>query len=197
MSWFDKPDETAPAVEDALTLARRSALPVTARSHTKAFYAARYRKFGLIFGAVYSVLAGLILLGLLLDGGQDSAVLTIVAPSSLIGGVAVHLAIRWHMRRHGDYRDPGIAVDVGADGIVARGAGGDRRLRWQEIEASVNWLKIKGSVYFVGLWLQSPLGPVDLREESYRGGRLAAALIVQGMQEAYHARQRAKVERIG
>jgi hypothetical protein len=78
-----------------------------------------------------------------------------------------------------------------------RGAGGDHGLRWHEIEAQVNWLRIKNGVYFVGLWIESALGQVDLREETYRDGRIAAALIVRGKHDDYHARQRAKVERIG
>ena len=198
MGWFDDPDETAPAVEDALKHARSRALPVTASSHTEAVYVARFRRIGLIMGAIYFGFAGLILLGLALDGGQESwSILTVAAPFSLLGGLAIYLAMRWRMRRYGEYRDPGLVVEVGADGIIVRGAGGAHGLRWVEIDAAVNWLQIKGNVYFVGLWVQSPLGQVDLREETYRDGRIAAALIVRGKHDDYHARQRAKVERIG
>jgi hypothetical protein len=198
MNWFDNPDETTPALNDALRHAKSRALPVTARSHTAAVYIARHRRLGLILVTVYFALVGAILLAVALDEGEaNRSTLMVVAPVSLLGGFGLYLLVRWRMRRHGDYRDPGIEVEVGADGIVVRGAGGAHGLRWHEIEAKLNWLQIKGNVYFVGLWVQSPLGQVDLREETYRDGRIAAALIVQGMHEDHQAREKAKIERIG
>jgi hypothetical protein len=198
MGWFDNPDETAPALNDALRHAKSHSPPITTHSHTAAVYIARFRRLALILGAVYFALAGLILLGLAFEGGQQSgSILMVAAPFSLLGGLAIWLAMRWRMRRHGDYRDPRIEVEVGADGIVVRGAGGAHGLRWHEIEAKLNWLQIKGNVYFVGVWVQSPLGQVDLREETYRDGRTAAALIVHGMHEDHQAREKAKIERIG
>jgi hypothetical protein len=198
LGWFDDPDEGEPAVQHALRIASDKAPPVMARSCTRAEYLGRFRKIAIIVSTIYALIGGLILLGLALDSGQASRGLLAVAASMLaIGALIIWLAIRWRMRRSGDYRDPGIAVDVGGDGIIVRGPGGNHGIRWQEIEARPTWVTIKSNVHFIGLWVQSPFGAVQLDEQRYQNGHIAAALIVRGIHEDYHARQKAKVERIG
>jgi len=198
LGWFDDPDESEPAVQDALRIAKGKSLPVAVRSCTRAEYLGRFRKIAMIGLAGYLLFGGIILLGLVLEGGSENRMMVmVVVPLIAIGALFIWLVMRWRMRRSGKYLDPGIAVEVGADGIIVRGSGGAYGMRWHEIEARPIWVTIKSGIHFIGLWLQSPLGWVQLTEEYYRDGRIAAALIVRGMHDDYHARQKARVERIG
>ena len=43
---------------------------------------------------------------------------------------------------------------------------------------------------------QCPLGQIELKHETYRNGRSAAALIVRGMHDAYWQSERDRVERV-
>ena len=198
MSWFEDSYEGESAVQHALRIARDKALPVTARSCTRAEYRGRFRKIAIIVSTIYGLFGGAILLGVALDSGQASQMLLPAAALTLaIGALIILLAICWRMRSGGEYRDPGIAVDVGADGIIVRGAAGNHGMRWHEIEARPTWVTIKSNVHFIGLWVQSPFGWVQLDEQHYQNGHAAAALIVRGIHDDYHARQKARVERIG
>lgn len=198
MGWFDRPDATEPAVEDALRMASGKALPVTARSYTPAEFKGRHARIVWVMTGLYAGMVTLILLPVALsDSPADRDALPFAVPVAVIGGLVIFLAYRWRMRRTAGYRDPGFAVDVGADGIIVRGVGGEFGMRWHEIDARVNWMSIKSGIHFIGLWVESPLGLVDLRDETYRSGRIAAALIVRGMYDAYQAREAARIERIG
>jgi hypothetical protein len=200
MGWFDTPDESEPAAQHALRVARKKSLslPMTVRSRTQAEFLGFHRRHAWFLAAIYIVLVGGIIIGLALDGGQQSRdILKVAAPFSALCGLLLVALFWWKLQRHRDYRDPGLAIDIGADGIIVRGAGGDYGMRWHEIDVQFNWMRVKNGIYFIGLWLQSPLGLVDLKDETYRHGRNAAALIVRGLHDAYHARQRAKIERIG
>jgi hypothetical protein len=198
LGWFDHTDESEPAVQHALRIARDKALPATARSCTRAEFLGRFRKLAIIAGTIYGLIGGGILLGLALDSGQESRGLLVMAASMLaIGALVIWLVIRWRFKRSSAYRDPEIAIDVGADGIIVRAAGGNHGMRWHEIEARPTWVKIKSNVHFIGLQVQSPFGPVQLDEQHYQNGHVAAALIVRGIHDDYHARQKARVERIG
>ena len=198
MGWFDNSDESEPAISHALTIARKKSLPLTARSCTKAEYLGRYRKFAYITIGIYLLFGGGILIGPMIEGGRENEmVLAFAGPLLIAGLLLIWLVMRWRIRRNGKYQDPGLAVDVGADGIIVRGAGGDHGMRWHEIEARPIWISIKSGIHFTGLWVQSPLGWVQLSDEFYRQGLAAAALIVRGMHDDYHARQKARIERIG
>ena len=198
MGWFDDPDESEPAVQHALKIARKKSLPVTARSRTLTEYLGQQRKAAYIAIGIFAFFAGGILLGLAFDSGLDSQrMLPWVAAFVLACGLLLYFGLRWKMRREGAYRDPGLEVDVGADGIIVRGTAGAYGQRWNEIEAQPMWISIKNGIHFTGLWVQSAHGWVQLTEGHYHKGLAAAALIVRGMHDDFHARQRARVERIG
>lgn len=197
MGWFDNPRECEPAIEHAVKIARNKKLPITARSRTLAELNRFHGRLALFLGAVYVCLIGGLLLSVALDSGQASrSILIVAAPIAVAGGLLIPLLARWRRQKNAKYRDPGIEVQVGADGIIVSGAGGDYGIRWHEIDAQLNWITVKHGTAFVGTWLHSPLGLIDLREETYRNGRSAAALIVRGMHDDYWRTERDKVERV-
>ena len=197
MGWFDNPRECEPAIDHALKIARNRKLPITARSRTLAELNRFHGRLALFLGALYVFLIGGLLLSVALDSGQQSRwILAVAAPIAVAGGLLIPLLALWRRRKNAKYRDPGITVQVGADGIIASRAGDDYGIRWHEIDAQLNWVTVKHGVAFVGMWLQSPLGQIELKEETYRNGRSAAALIVRGMHDAYWQNERKRVERV-
>lgn len=199
MGWFYKEDEAHLAAQAGVKLAdKKAVLPLTARSHTPVEFAAVARRRIFLLWSVYIFLAGGTLVGLALDKGNESRIiLTYAGPLVLAGAVLIYAGMRWRARRDGVYRDPGISVEVGADGIVLRNGEGAYGQSWLEIVAHVNWSSDRRGLHFHGLWLDGPVGRVDLRDECYRNGRIAAGAIARGMIGAHDEAAREKVERIG
>lgn len=185
------------AVKTAIKLAGKTVLPIHAQSWTAAEFAARARRNGLIVQIGHALLMGGMLIALAVDGGEESRrILAWAAPVVLASAIALYFAMRPRASAP-LYRDPRIAVAVGAGGIVVHGAGSEFRQSWGEIEAAVIRTVDRQGIHFHGVRFESPLGPIALRGEAYREGRRAAAAIVRGVAAHHAERERRKVERIG
>lgn len=81
-------------------------------------------------------------------------------------------------RRRSAYVDPQIVVEVGADGVIVRNPAGahqlpDHKLRYEFVHYSH-----EGSVTFLGIKLDTPLGLLEIQDHWYKGARGVAAAIV-------------------
>jgi hypothetical protein len=170
------------AAEQALRLAGELALPVEARSLSHAELTGRQRRL-IRFMTIGLVLVAVALLAAVAGELRETPwkALAILAPTALIGGLPLLLAVRWHRQRAHEYRDPGIHVRVDEAGIVIRSAAAAHALGWSEIDAKVESFTGRGGIQFVGATLTSPLGPIRLDNDYYANGRNAAAAVIRGM----------------
>lgn len=199
MDWFEKPDDWAPVVAKARGIARDFDLPFAARSLTDDERVARRTRRIPWWLVGYGLLAALILLLVVGSAGSPGrAILAGAIALPVLGGFGVLVKRAAHdwAGRHG-IGDPAITVEIGADGIIVRGADGAYGMRWTEIEAGIIHADEEEETGFAGLSIESPLGRVALCDAHYNDGRAAAALIVRGMHDDHVRREREKVERIG
>ena len=189
MGWLDATDDDL-AVERAMKIANKTTLPVAARSLTPAEVRLRgWRTIGL-YALPFTPLVLLMVVAGSNGIPQERLELALTAlVFLLIGG----LVARWWLRREGAYRDPSIKVEVGADGVVVTAPDGAQGMRWGEIEAEVVHYRSRSSFIYCGIRMESPFGTIDLRDDRYRNGRLAASVIVRGKVLAEETRQRAKI----
>jgi hypothetical protein len=107
-----------------------------------------------------------------------------------IGGTIIGLLllvglVTWlKVRKLRGYRDPHIRVEIGPDDVAVIGpAGRDARtyaaLAPLELLSGAN----KGSRYFIGIVLDTRLGPIRLDDDWYRSGKAAAGAILKRMDE--------------
>ncbi len=89
----------------------------------------------------------------------------------------------WRGRRS-DYVDPELAIEAGAEGVTFSRPGASRSQSYGEIRAQVLSIAVRHSVRFLGLELQSPLGPIRLDDALFVNGRNTAAAILLGMKRA-------------
>ena len=190
------------AAEQAIRLAEARALPVAAFSLSTDAVGRTHRmrqRLVAVLAVAGLALFALVVLSGIGDGinGRGEAV-EVISGGLVLAAAAIFLGLQWRKRRRLAYRDPQLRVEVGADGLIVTGPDGAYGQRWSEVEANVQWASSRhGGIVFVGLWLQSPLGTVDLRDDRFRDGRAAAAAIVAGMNAARLGAERAKVEQIG
>ena len=201
MDWFGKTiSGMDPGVAKALALARDWSLPFTARSLTHDERVDQRTSTIPLWLLGYGLFAILILLvvfgsGLGYGGVAGALVATVIAVPMLIGFgfVVQRMAHDWASRP--GHRDPGISIEIGADGIVVSGADGVHPLPWREIKASIINADEEEETGFAGLAIECPLGRIELRDSGFNDGRTAAALIVRGMHDDHVRREREKVER--
>ena len=170
------------AAAQALKLAARLTLPIEARSLTHAELSGRQRRV-VRFMAIGVAVVAVALLAAVAGELRETPwkVLAILAPTALIGGLPLLLAVRWHRQRADGYRDPGVHVRVDEAGIAIRGAAASHTLGWSEIDAKVESFTGRGGIQFLGATVTSPLGPIRLDDDYYANGRNAAAAVVRGM----------------
>ena len=191
-------DEIELAAADAIGLARDVTLPVVAASRSREAILSRYQTrltllAVLVTGGILFMVA--VALQQRAETRNDMLVFTLFF-ALIVGGACFVLAQRM-LREPRAYRDPGLAIEVGADGVTISAPAGRQRLEWGEVEAEITLVRFRGSVHFEGLELESRFGTQKLNDIWYSEGRTAAAAIVRGVELARQARERAKVERIG
>jgi hypothetical protein len=103
-----------------------------------------------------------------------------------IGGAAlIAFVITWlKLRKKRDYRDPCIRIEIGPEEVVVAGpAGRDARPYDDLAIADLLSGSTKSSRYFLGIVLDTRLGPIRLEDEYYRPGKAAAGAILKRMDE--------------
>ena len=103
-----------------------------------------------------------------------------------VGGAAVIvLVITWlKLRKKRDYRDPCIRIEIGLDEVVVAGPAGRDTRRYDGLAiADLLSGSTKSSRYFLGIVLDTRLGPIHLEDEWYRPGMGAAGAILKRMDE--------------
>jgi hypothetical protein len=169
------------AREQAIELAATLTLPVTARSLTAAEVARIDRRYlpiilGIFFAAALPLLAIFAVAG---ASGPGSVAL-------LAGAIATLGAILWLIARRRaaarrDYADPEIVVEIGSDKLILRAPGRIEELDYAAIKVELNFARIRSNSYFLGLILETPLGPLRLDDLWFEHGRTAAAALVGRM----------------
>ena len=171
----------AQALEQALRLAAKHPLPLTARSLTAEEIAAiDHRIYPIVFG-LYGVGAVAILLYAWFGTEQgDGAVFPIAAIVALVLVLPLWLFARFKAGRRKDYRDPLASIEASADGVTIRSAGRTARLGYGEVVMNgfVLLPGAKSRVLFLGVALDGPFGPVRLENMAYKDGTITAAAIV-------------------
>ena len=111
-------------------------------------------------------------------------------------GWQVRIWLEAWVETNADYVDPGIGVDVHHDGIRVSWGGEEHAIAFDAVEASLTIQWSDGSAYFKGMKLESPIGLIELDDETFDRGCSAAAAIVQGMHWAREERDRLRRERL-
>ena len=97
-----------------------------------------------------------------------------------VGAVALGLLAWLRLRRHGDYQDPLIAVDVAEDSVTLQ-SGGDTVVKAYD---ALNVVRVvtrapRQSLYFDGVVLDTELGRIVLGDPAFVGGNVAAGAILR------------------
>lgn len=168
------------ALEQALNLAAKHPLPLTARSLSAEEIAAiDQRIYPIVFG-LYCVGAVGILLLARFGADEEAGLFPIAAIVALALLVPLGLFARFKAGRRKDYRDPLQSVEASADGVTIRNAGRTARIAYGDVAlADIILLGgAKSRVLFLGVALDGPFGPVRLENMEYKNGTITAAAIV-------------------
>lgn len=174
------------ARRQALEFAATLALPVTARSLTAAEVARVDGRYVPIILCIYFAVALPLLTIFAVAGAEGPGSVAILAGVVALLGVVLWLVARRRAGARRGYRDPDIVVEIGADAMTLRAPGRVEALDYADARASVTFARIRRSSYFLGMVLESPLGPLRLEDLSFKPGRTAAAALA-GRLEAHGA----------
>ncbi len=166
-------------------------LPVTARSLTQAEKRApALREIGWLV-AVYA-LFGLACFAVIRLATTNPRVVDWLPLIAALAGIAL-IAVAWRkLSRHGGYRDPGIAVEVGEEAVTVRTAEGDETIpHGQIVVTRVLTRNPRNSVYFDGIELETANGRLQIGDEGFAGGNIAAGAILRKQDERGTAPARA------
>lgn len=97
-----------------------------------------------------------------------------------LGAVLLAIFAWLRLRRHQDYQDPLIAVDVAEDAVTLR-SGGDTVVKNYETLHVVRVVTRtpRKSLYFDGVVLDTDLGRIVLGDPAFAGGNVAAGAILR------------------
>lgn len=165
------------AREQALDLAATLTLPVTARSLTAAEIARIDRRYLPIILGIFIAAALPILAIFAVAGASGPGSVAIMAAAIALLGTILWLIARGRAAGRRDYVDPQITVEVGADKLILRAPGRTEEIDFAGMEAKVNFVRIRGNSYFLGLILGTPLGELQLDDLWFEHGREAAAAL--------------------
>lgn len=178
------------ARDRAFSIGGKLSLPVKARTLTVGEFRRNERRLIALLGGVYALFVGWIVISLVLDDGQESRrILTLFLPLSIVLTGILALVFRWRLRKHADYRDHQVAIEVTAGGVRVDWEGQSHALDYESIRYRLCWQSAKGNISFLGINLESPIGPIGLVDQWYRGGRDAAAAIVTEHDKWHHLRR--------
>jgi hypothetical protein len=175
-------DRHQKAVAQAIEIAGRNPLPLTARSLTAAENRTLQRKeLGCLFDGGAMLLA---LLPLLLFLSGDPGFAWRVAPWCL-GAAPLVWAIGWLLKwRAGrGYVDPRIEVEAAADGLTIRRGGAAERLDYGALSIAVRPGAFDRNP-FEAIVLDLPGGPIELDNSHFKRGRTTGAAILAKAQAA-------------
>jgi hypothetical protein len=168
------------ALEQALSLANKHPLPLTARSLTAEEIATIDRRIYPILFGIYGVGAAGIVAFAAFNADGESGMLPILIPFVLVLFIPLWFFARFKAGRRKDYRDPMESVEASADGVTIRSAGRTARLGYGEVVVS-GFALLPGrrsQVLFLGVTLDGPYGPLRLENMAYKDGTITAAAIV-------------------
>lgn len=172
------------ALHQALRIAGRQTLPVTARSLTAPEVSAIDRSMTRVGLGVFFVVVAAILVMIVLDSNPNRLeTLAFVVPFVVLIGLPFWLFLRWHARKRRDYRDPQIVVEVQESGLTLRSPGRVAELAFAGADFAFIAPVSKGRSVFLGIVLESPLDPLRLDDRSFKAGSAAAAAIVKQCDE--------------
>ncbi|HSI17123.1 MAG TPA: hypothetical protein VK980_05095 [Sphingomonas sp.] len=179
MTYRERAD--ALALEQALNLAAKNPLPLTARSLTAEEVAAIDRRiYPIIFGLYGVGAVGILLFAWFGTEAGDGAVFPIAAIVALMLLIPLGLFARFKAGRRKDYRDPLVSIEASLDGVTIRSAGRTATLGYREVVVA-GFILLPGAksrVLFLGVTLEGPFGPLRLENMAYRDGTITAAAIV-------------------
>ncbi|MDB5710752.1 MAG: hypothetical protein JWL96_2822 [Sphingomonas bacterium] len=179
MNYRERAD--AQALEQALNLAPKNPLPLTARSLTAEEVAAIDRRiYPIVFGLYGVGAVGILLFAWFGTEQGDGAVFPIAAIVALVLLVPLGLFARFKAGRRKDYRDPLASIEASADGVTIRSAGRTARLDYRDVVVGefILLAGAKSRVLFLGVALDGPFGPLRLENMAYQSGTITAAAIV-------------------
>ncbi len=158
-------------------------LPVRARSLTRAEkHAPALREIGWMI-AVY-LLFGLACLAVLRLATTNPQMVDWLPAIAGVAALALVIVAWRKLARHGGYRDPVIEVEVAEDAVTVRAAEGVETIPHERIVIlRVLTRNPRNSVYFDGIVLETANGPVELGNEGFAGGNVAAGAILKKLDE--------------
>jgi hypothetical protein len=169
----------AQALQQALDLAAKHPLPLTARGLTAEEIAAIDRRAYPVILGLYGVgAAGILLFAWF--GTEGAGVFPIAAVVALALLAPLWLFARFKAGRRKGYRDPLVSVTASADGVTIRSAGRGASLGYGDIVPG-EYILLSGAksrVLFLGVALDGPFGPVRLENMAFAAGTITAAAIV-------------------
>lgn len=180
-------ERDAALLRQALWIAGRHKLPLTARSFTrKEHVAAMRREWGCVLNGA-ALLLVFLPFSFAFGGDEDVRsddtfgwdVAIWIAPYAF--GLALllwlaSLVMKWRAGK--GYADPGIEVEVWDEGATITGPGQRHTLAFADMAPELRTVGL-GSAKFLGIVLASPIGPLALDDLGFKGGRAAAAAIVR------------------
>ena len=173
------------ALHQALDIAAKQTLPLTARSLTAAEVAAVDRGMMPIALGFFLFFVVAILVMLLLDSNPGNLeTIAYVVPFSLVLGLGLWLFLRSRARRRRDYRDPQIVVEVGKDSLTLRAPGRVSALSYDSADFAFHAPVAQNRSFFLGIVLESELDPLRLDDLWFKPGKTAAAAIVKRCDDA-------------
>ena len=179
MTYRERAD--AQALEQALNLAAKNPLPLTARSLTAEEVAAIDRRiYPIVFGLYGVGVVGILLFAWFGTEQGDGAVFPVAAIVALVLLVPLGLFARFKAGRRKDYRDPMASIETSQDGVTIRSAGRTATLGYGEVVVNdfILLAGAKSRVLFLGVAVDGPFGPVRLENMAYQSGTITAAAIV-------------------
>ena len=179
-------ERDAALLRQALWIAGRHKLPLSARSFThKEYTASMRRQWGCVLNGAALVLVFLPF-SFAFGGdedvssddtfGWDAAIW--IAPYAFGLALLVWLAsfvVKWRAGK--GYADPGIKVEVWDEGVTVTSPGHRHTLAFADLKPELCNVGL-GGAKFLGIVLASPTGPLALDDLAFKGGRTAAAAIV-------------------
>lgn len=166
-------------------------LPVTARSLTRAEKRApALREIGWL-AAVY-LLFGLACFAVVRLATTNPRMVDWLPMVAVLAGAAL-IAVAWRkLARHGGYFDPGIAVEVGEEAVTVRTAEGAETIPHERLAiVRVLTRNPHNSVYFDGIEFETANGRLQLGNDGFVGGNVAAGAILRKQDERETAPARA------
>lgn len=163
--------------DQAIRLAAETALPASTRSVTKEEAVSSDGGRAFLMYLLTALMPLIILMMVVKSKDDPQTMFGLILLGGLLTAGMFFLA-QSVQRRRSTYVDPQIVVEVGADGVTVRDPAGahalpDHKLRYEFVHYSH-----EGSVTFLGIKLDTPLGLLEIQDQWYKGARGVAAAIV-------------------